>query len=49
MYLTLERLEAPGNVEAWRCMCGCVGGNILLETGEEEWDEKLLESGLGGR
>jgi hypothetical protein len=25
-----------------------VGGEILLETGEEEWDEELWESGLGG-
>ena len=24
------------------------GGDILLETGEEEWDEELLEGGLGG-
>jgi hypothetical protein len=23
-------------------------GDILLETGEEEWDEELLEGGLGG-
>jgi hypothetical protein len=25
-----------------------LGGNILLEVGEEEWDEEQLEGGLGG-
>jgi hypothetical protein len=35
MYLTLERLEAPGNEEA-------VGvGTIFLKTWEEESDEEL--------
>jgi hypothetical protein len=34
-------MERPGGA------CGCVGvwvcGDIILEMGEEEWDEKLLE------
>jgi hypothetical protein len=46
MYLPLERLEAPGSGEIWWDV-GC-GGGILLKTGEEEWDEELLEGGLGG-
>jgi hypothetical protein len=28
--------------------CGREGGDILLETGEEEWDEKLSEDEPGG-
>jgi hypothetical protein len=40
MHLTLERLEASGSREAW------LGGDILLETGEEEWDEELSEGRL---
>jgi hypothetical protein len=44
MHLTLEKLEAPGNGEVW-WVCGC--GDILLETGKEEWDEELLESRMG--
>jgi hypothetical protein len=45
MHLTFERLEAPGSGEAWQGMGVYVWGygDILLETGEEEWDEKLLE------
>ena len=26
-----------------------LGSDILLETGEEEWDEEILEGGLTGR
>jgi len=34
MYLTLERLEAPGNGEVW--WSGLGSGNILLEMGKED-------------
>jgi hypothetical protein len=44
MHLTLERLEAPRSGEVW--WDGSVG-DIFLETGEEEWDEEMLESGPG--
>jgi hypothetical protein len=38
MHLTLERLEDPGSGEVW---CGMGrSGDILLETGEEVWNEK---------
>jgi hypothetical protein len=36
--LTLERLEAPGSEEASRDE-----GTILLEMGEEEWDDEQSE------
>lgn len=42
--LTLERLAAPGNGEAWRGW-----GHSLGERGQEEWDEKLWEGGPGGQ
>ena len=55
MHLTLERLEALGSGEVWQ---GGVewggmgrlgwGGDIVVEMGEEEWDEELLEDRLGG-
>ena len=41
MHLTLERLEDPGSGEVW--WGGCV--KILLEMGEEEWDEELSKGG----
>jgi hypothetical protein len=42
MYLTLERLEAPGNGEARKGV-----RSLLLETqGVEEWDEKLWKGAL---
>jgi hypothetical protein len=37
-HLTLKGLEAPGSWEAWQ---GGGSGDILLEMGEEEWDEEL--------
>ena len=38
MHLILERLEAPG-----------IGsGGILLEMGEEKWNEELSEGRTGG-
>jgi hypothetical protein len=37
-HITLEGLETPGNEEAWQG-----GGDILLETREEKWDEELSE------
>jgi hypothetical protein len=46
MPLTLQGCEASGSVEV--CGGGILGGNILLEVGEEEWDEEQLEGGLGG-
>ena len=46
MHLTLERLEVPGSGEAWQGGVGR-GGDILLETGEEEWDEELSEGRPG--
>ena len=42
MHLTLERLEALSSGG----LLGC--GDILLETGEEEQDERLLEDTMGG-
>jgi hypothetical protein len=46
MHLTLERLEAPRGGEVW--WDGGGGGDILLETGEEGWDEELWEGRPGG-
>jgi hypothetical protein len=47
MQLTFKRLEAPGSGEVW--WGGRVRSrDILLETGEEEWDEELLEGRTGG-
>jgi hypothetical protein len=34
MYLTLNRLEGPGSLEIW-WGGGCLGEDILMETGEE--------------
>ena len=49
MHLTPERLEAPGNGEDWQGVEGMEDGDIvLLETGEEKWDEELLEGRTGG-
>jgi hypothetical protein len=46
MHLTLERLEAPESGEACWSVVG--GGDILLELGQEEWNEELLEGEPGG-
>jgi hypothetical protein len=46
MHLSLQRLENPESGEVW---WGWVGlGDILLETGEEGWDEEQLEGRPGG-
>lgn len=47
-YKDLNRLEAPENGEAWQGMGGLGGEDILLEKGEAEWDEELLEGRTGG-
>jgi hypothetical protein len=44
MHLTLKKLEAPGSGEAW---WSWEEGDILLEMGEEEWNEELSEGGPG--
>jgi hypothetical protein len=45
MHLTLKRLEARGGLVGWQEE----GGDILVETwGEEVWDLKKSEGGLGG-
>jgi hypothetical protein len=41
-HLTLERFEATGN----RKECG-VCGVILLDIGDEKWNEELLEGRTG--
>ena len=43
-HLTLKGLEAPGSWEAWQ---GGGSGDILLEMGEEEWEEEQSEGGPG--
>jgi hypothetical protein len=48
MHLTLERLEALGNGEAWWGVGVLECGDILLEVGEEEWDEELPEGRIEG-
>jgi hypothetical protein len=50
MHLILERFEIPGNGEVWKSVLwvwvwGCV--DIFLVTGDEEWDERLLEDRMG--
>jgi hypothetical protein len=45
MCIKLERLEIP---ESGRGRVGWGGGDILLETREEEWDVELWEGRLGG-
>lgn len=46
----MERLEAPGSRMGDLVRWGGIGvGEILLETGEEEWNEELLKCGRGGR
>ena len=47
MYLTLEKLEAQGAGRPGWESAGW-GGDILLDMGEEEWDEELLEGRPGG-
>jgi hypothetical protein len=46
MYLTLKRLEDPGNGEVWWGGCG----DILMEMGGRKkiWDMEQSERRLGG-
>lgn len=46
MYLTLERLEAPGSGEVWLGR-GLRGGDILMEMKEEAWDVEQSAGALG--
>lgn len=45
MHLTLDRLETQvvRRSMGWECS----GGDILVETGEVVWNEKLLEGRMG--
>jgi hypothetical protein len=44
MHLILERLDTPGNGRSGGVEMG--SGDILLEMGEELWDEKQSEGRL---
>jgi hypothetical protein len=47
MHLTLERYEAPGTREVWWGDVGMGSRDILLEMGEEVWDEEQSEGRPG--
>jgi hypothetical protein len=47
VWLQWERLEAPGSGNFGEGEDGA-GGDILLKTGKEMWDEEKSEDGTGG-
>lgn len=46
MRLTLQRLEAPGNGEAWWGWGGVTHPRV--DRWEQEWDKELWEGGVEG-